>query len=69
MWEKVSIRLHAPRKIFPFGIQADAFMLYKNVDYTFKDKQKGTVYFLVVEDDGIKVDCEIVRMGCKSKVN
>jgi hypothetical protein len=32
MWEKVSIRLHTPRKIFPFGIQADEFMLYGNVD-------------------------------------
>ncbi len=36
MWSAVSSRRHTPVKIFPFGDNAEEFMLYGRVAYRFK---------------------------------
>jgi len=71
MWKTVAVRLHTPRKIFPFGTGADEIMLYGIVDYTFKDKREASLEWaarakLVKEGDNWKMDFYRVYMDTAS---
>ncbi|KAL2755431.1 hypothetical protein ACRALDRAFT_1076934 [Sodiomyces alcalophilus JCM 7366] len=41
MWENIASRKHTPAKIFPYGNNSHEFMLYGDVDFTFKNGGEG----------------------------
>ena len=69
MWKTVAVRLHTPRKIFPFGTGADEIMLYGIVDYTFKDKREASVRFLTFKNGSTRADNGTVGMGRESEAS
>lgn len=41
MWTNIASRKHTPAKLFPFGTDSREFMLYGDVDFTFKNGGEG----------------------------
>jgi len=69
MWEKVASRAHFPKKVYPFGENADEVMLYGTVKYELKDGKKATVDWsarahLVKEEGVVKMDFYQVYLVC-----